>query len=259
MPHSGDVMTQATMEGYGTPSAPDRAFFLLVLAAIWGGVAAGFIPDSLDHFTGTHVAYAPIVHVHAISYVAWLALLTTQMVLIRSDRVDLHKRLGVLGIVMIPWMAIIGPWAFLVMGHLEYGTPDGDAPFLILPVLSVVAFAVIAFAGLAMRGDAAVHKRLMLVATLVLTDAGYARWIGPWLGPFMHKMFGGGALSFFAPHFIGSILVMGAILAYDLATRRRLYPLVAAAVGFAVLMQGVTTYIYLLPAWAPIATHLLGH
>ena len=252
-------MTEAVMTRFAPRVASDRDFFLVVLAAIWGGVFAGFIPDSLDHFTGKHVPYALIVHIHALSYLAWLGLLTTQMSLIRSDRVALHKRLGIISLGMIPWMVIIGPAAFLVMGNLEFGTPDGDAPFLILPVLSVITFAVICFTALAKRGDAVVHKRLMLIGTIVLTDAGYARWIGPWLGPFMGKMFGPGPLTFHVPHFIGSNIVMAAILIYDLSSRRRLNPIVTAAVVFAMGMQVLTTYIYVLPAWKPIATHLLGH
>jgi hypothetical protein len=252
-------MTTATVPMFSPREASDRNFFLLILAAIWGGVIAGFVPDSLDHFTGKHVGYAPIVHVHAISYVAWLALLTTQMSLVRAGNVPLHKRLGVLALVMIPWMTIIGPWTFLVMGNLEFGTPDGDAPFLIVPIMSVVAFAPLAFTGLALRADSAVHKRLMLIATLVLSDAGFGRWIGPFLGPFLGKMFGRGFLSFYLPHFICSDILMAAILTHDVATRRRVHPVVVAAIGFAVIIQALTTYIDGLPAWRPIATHILGH
>ena len=252
-------MAQLTVGRFAPHEASDRNFFLIILAAIWGGVIAGFVPDSLGHLTGQHVAYAPIVHVHAVSYVAWLALLTTQMSLIRSDRVALHMRLGVLALVMIPWMTIIGPWTFLVMGNLEYGTPDGDAPFLILPVLSVVTFAIIAGAGLALRANAAAHKRLMLIATIVLSDAGFSRWIGPYLGPFMGKVFGRGFMSFFVPHFIGACVLMGAILVHDLVSRRRLQPAVVAAVALAVGLQVATTVIYHLPAWTPIAVRLLGH
>ncbi len=252
-------MTSTTMPMFTPRTASDRNFFLLVLAAIWGGVFAGFIPDSLDHFTGKHVAYAPIVHVHAVSYVAWLALLTTQMTLIRAGNVAMHKRLGLLGLVMIPWMMIIGPWAFLVMGNLELGTPDGDAPFLILPVLSVLTFAAVSFTGLAFRANAVVHKRLMLIGTIVLSDAGFGRWIGPYLGPFLGKLFGRGFIAFHVPHFIGADTLMAVILIHDLATRRRLHPVVAGAVLFVVAMQVTTTLVYLLPAWTPVATHILGH
>jgi FtsH-binding integral membrane protein len=240
-----------------TPS--DRDFFLLILVAIWGGVAAGFIPDSLEHFNGHHVAYAPIVHVHAVSYVAWLGLLTTQMSLIRADRSDLHRRLGLVSLFMIPWMAIIGPWTGLVMQRAEFGTPDGNPPFMILQVLSMLCFVVLSGAALAKRRDAAFHKRLMLMGTIVLADAGFGRWIGPYLGPFIAMNFGGGPLAFHVPHFIGSDLLILAILGYDLVTRRRVKPLVLGAAVFVLITQLATTAIYGLPAWQALATHLVGH
>lgn len=252
-------MTAAAMPGFAPREASDRNFFLLVLAAIWGGVFAGFVPDSLDHFTGKHVPYQWVVHVHAFTYVAWLALLSTQMVLVRRGDLALHRKLGVAALFFIPWMMIIGPWAFLVMGSLELGTPDGDAPFLILPVMSVVSFAAITGAGLLLRKDAAAHKRLMLIGTAVLADAGWGRWLGPKLGPFLGKMLGHSPLAFHIPNFIGSEVVMAAILIYDLATRRRLHPAVTAAVVFAVLMHAIVTTVYVTPAWTPIATRILGH
>jgi hypothetical protein len=119
----------------------DRNFFLLFLASIWGGIAAGFIPDMFEHVLGKHVPYSPIVHVHALVYVGWLALLTAQMGLVRGGRADLHRRLGMAALVMIPAMVVLGPLTYVVMGRLEFGTPDGDPPFLILPVvLGAMAF-----------------------------------------------------------------------------------------------------------------------
>lgn len=252
-------MTALSAPQFAPREDSDRNFFLLVLAAIWAGILAGFIPDAFEHFTGKHVPYQWIVHVHAAIYVGWLVLLTTQMALIRSGAVALHRRLGVLGAIMIPVMLIVGPWAFVIMGGLELGTPDGDAPFLILPVLAAVSFAIIAGGGLLMRRDAAVHKRLILIGTIVLADAGWARWLGPKVGAFLGKIGAPPFVTFHVPSFVGSEVVIAAILIYDLATRRRLHPVVAAAAVFAVLVQVITTYVYLLPAWKPIATRLLGH
>ena len=99
----------------------------------------------------------------------------------------------------------------------------------------------------------------MLIGTIILSDAGFSRWIGPYLGPFMAKLIGPGFLTFFVPHFIGAVVLMGAILVHDLATRRRMHPVVLSAVGLALAAQVATTWIYLLPAWKPIATHILGH
>jgi hypothetical protein len=237
----------------------ERTFFLLVLAALWGGILAGFVPDSLSHIAGKHVPFAPIVHLHALVYVGWMALLTTQFSLVRSGRVDLHRRLGVSAVVMVPVMLVLGPATSYIMAQREFGTPDADTAFLILPWLAAISFAVIAFTGLANRGNAAIHKRLMLLSTIVLSDAGFARWLAPQLAPLMARTFGPGFIAFHVPEFIGSNLLMAAILGYDVATRGRPYPLVLGATAFAVLLQVITTLVYINPAWTPIATHLIGH
>jgi len=252
-------MSSATIDYIGLSRSSDRSFFLLVLAAIWGGVLAGFVPDSLEHLAGKHVAFAPIVHLHAVVFVGWMVLLTTQFSLIRAGRPDLPKRLGLFGAAMIPIMLVLGPATSFVMSRREFGTPDGDPAFLILPTLSAICFAAVSATGLAYRRDAAIHKRLMLLGAVVLSDAGFARWLGPQLGPLLGRTFGHGFVAFFVPGFIGSILIMAAMLGYDIATRRRPYPLVLGGVGFVLLTQVTITLIYINPAWTPIATHILGH
>lgn len=68
----------------------DRTFFLIILAIIWFGILAGFVPDLLSHLFSGHVPFAAIVHVHARFYIGWLVLLTGQMSLIRSGRLLGH-------------------------------------------------------------------------------------------------------------------------------------------------------------------------
>ncbi len=50
----------------------------------------------------------------------------------------------------------------------------------------ILAFVGLVTAGMLLRKVSAAHKRLMLLATLYITDAGYARWLGEglqhWVG-----------------------------------------------------------------------------
>ena len=39
----------------------DRNLFLIILAVIWFGILAGFVPDVMAHMAGGHVPFAPIV------------------------------------------------------------------------------------------------------------------------------------------------------------------------------------------------------
>lgn len=232
----------------------DRTFYLLMVTAIWAVILAGFTPSAIKHVTGKHVAYAPIVYVHICVAVGWLALLTTQIALVRLRRPAVHRRLGLLGFAMVPLLAITGAWAALVMIRLEFPTPDSDAPFLILPLLNVTNFTVVALAGLALRRKPAVHKRLMLLATVLLMDAGFARWLG---GP-LSKLTGDGVLPFFIQYYTGTVLLILIMAAYDLVTRRKLYPAFVIAALFGVTNEVIVAYVYNLPAWKPVAMHILG-
>lgn len=233
----------------------DRNFFLIILAVIWAGILAGFVPDLLAHLAGGHVAYAAIVHVHAIVYVGWLVLLTTQMSLIRSRRVTLHRRLGLLAVVMIPAMAVLGPWTGLVMGRREFGTPDGDPLLLSVIFVDALNFLVIATCGLLMRGDAVAHRRLMLLATFFISDAGFGRWLGSPVA----KLMGPGEISFFAQTYLTTLILVGAMALYDLRTRGRLHPAVMAAMVFGLADDWIACVVHELPAWKAITAHLLGH
>ena len=233
----------------------DRNFFLIILAIIWFGIFAGFVPDVLSHLAGGHVAYAAVVHVHAAFYVGWLVLLTAQMSLIRSHRVDIHRRLGLLALLMIPAMVVLGPWTGLIMGRREFGTPDGDPQLLSVVFLDALNFGVIATSGLLMRGHALVHRRLMLLATVFISGAGFARW----LGASVTNVMGPGMVSFYILSYLPIAILAGMLVIYDLRTRGRVHPVVAAAILFGVTNNWIASVAYELPAWKSIATRLLGH
>ncbi|MGH8150222.1 MAG: hypothetical protein ACRETB_09670 [Steroidobacteraceae bacterium] len=65
--------------------------FLLWVALIWLGIIVGF-GRQIAAQVETHQSAPPlIVFVHAAVFVGWLVLLTMQVLLIRSRRVDMHR------------------------------------------------------------------------------------------------------------------------------------------------------------------------
>src|ERR1700761_1971248 len=110
-------MTTVAMGGFTPFRASDRTFYLLLLAAVWGGIFAGFIPDVFAHFEGKHVPWALVVHFHAPAHGGWLTLLTIQMSLVRAGRTDLHRRLGLISVVMIPVMVVLALWTARTMDY----------------------------------------------------------------------------------------------------------------------------------------------
>jgi len=75
-----------------TTHPQDRTFFVLNAVVAWVALVMGFAPGLLGHFSGATPFHPPIVHVHAVVFTGWLALFTAQIWMIRSRRVDIHRR-----------------------------------------------------------------------------------------------------------------------------------------------------------------------
>lgn len=233
----------------------DRNVFLAMVAIVWAGILVGFGWDILDRLHKHTADWPLIVHVHAAAFVSWLVLLTIQILLIRSRRLGLHKQLGLVGAALIPVMVVLGLAASWVVDRHYLGTKLADPSFLSIQLVDLFVFAPLATAALWLRGEASAHKRLILLATFQIADAGFGRWLG-FLFPNVPN-------TEFWPNFligeaVTDLLVM-ALGAYDLITRGRLHPAYVAGAAWLLLIEVVGNGLYVAPAWKPIALHLLGH
>ena len=75
------------ISGIAISSSPD-------VVLIWIGIVMGFGSDMIRHFQTHERAYPLIVHFHAAAFAGWMVVLTTQVLLIRTRRHDLHRVLG---------------------------------------------------------------------------------------------------------------------------------------------------------------------
>ncbi len=245
--------------GTGAQFAPyhkwDRNFFLLYVALIWLGIGMGFVPEMIDHIQKHEAAYALIVHFHAVVFVGWLVVLTAQVLLIRRQRHDLHKQLGIAAMVLAAVMMVIGPATAIVVQRAAFGTPDSDPAFFAIQFFDIVAFAGLVVAAFLQRGNSPAHKRLMLLATLMISDAGFARWLG---GP-LHQIFGDRFMPYMAHFYVPNDLLILGLGAYDLITRRRLHPAYVAGAVWIFAIQLLIGYLYTAPWWKVFVTHLIGH
>ena len=173
--------TQSLDAGGASRARADRIYFgamaLICGIAILGGFAPSFFLRS--RLMADAVPLHPTVIAHGAMFTVWVVLFLAQTALIGVKRRDLHRRLGLAGVVVVPAMAAIG---ILLITRFEQG--HGVEPPLTLavhllgnggPLALFVGFA--AF-GIAWRRRPAVHKRLMLFATLALEPAGFSRLIG---------------------------------------------------------------------------------
>jgi hypothetical protein len=243
-----------------TPPAPfpaqhpwDRNFFLGWILMIWFGIAMGFGPEIQKHIVNHERPYPLITHVHGAAFMGWLVLATTQVLLIRTRRIPWHRTLGY---AMIAWgaaMIVLGPAVAWMEQHRDFGTKDGDPGFFAIQVIDIISFAVLGTAGVLMRGSSSAHKRLMLLATLCIADAGFGRWLPT---PLEHSLGGHKLLPDYLGFYGATALLIVGIGVYDLITRKRLLPAYAAGAAWGLAGQLTAVVLYFNPAWVAFTTKL---
>jgi hypothetical protein len=233
----------------------DRNFILIYVLLIWFGIAMGFGPQIVKHVEKHAPAYPYIVHLHAAAFVGWLVLLSVQVWLIRQHKAAIHRKLGVAGAILAGAMVILGPAAAVVVQRAHFGDPHSDPSFLSVQLTDILAFAGLTTAAILCRKQSAAHKRLILLATLYISDAGFARWLADPLQTVVGDGFGG----LLAQLYLANDLLIVGLGAYDLVTRHRLHQVYVIGALWIAAMQLTAVTLYQNPLWKPIALKLLGH
>jgi hypothetical protein len=254
VPDNSGRMAPPARRNFAPHHGWDRNFHLLYAGLIWLGILMGFGPEVAGRLQGHAKPFPLIVHFHAAAFVGWLALFTAQILLIRTKRWDVHRKLGFSMIGLAVVMAFLGPATALIADAREIGTPASDPAFLAIQFTDIAAFVGLLATAVVFRNTAAVHKRLILLATIYISDAGFARWLG---GP-LHRLFGDSPGSFWASAYLATATLMLGMGAYDLLTRRRLHPAWLGGLAWAAAMQITAISLYFSPAWKPVAAHLIG-
>jgi hypothetical protein len=153
----------------GTRSIGSRLFLpatilIIVIALI------GFWPTYFGLALKGRVHVPPLIHLHAVIYVTWLALFATQVTLAATNRVKLHMQLGrwimAYGVVVV----IAGLMATAQGFGTRFATEDvfRAQRWLFGVLKDLVFFAPFLIAGWIYRRKPEIHKRLMIVATTIL-------------------------------------------------------------------------------------------
>jgi hypothetical protein len=197
----------------------EHTFYTGIAVVIASVVFVGFSRTYfLKHLFGAP-ALPPLVHVHALLFTTWIALFITQTTLVSARRTDVHMRLGIAGFLLAVCMMVVGPLtaiASVKRGHVPVGLPP--VVFLSIPLFDILLFSILISAGFFLRRKREHHKRLMLVATLAILPAAFARFPPSALGPYQPTA-----------AFIFTDLVLLAAIAYDTFNHRRLHPAFAWA------------------------------
>lgn len=166
----------------------DHRFFAGMALATAVVVFVGFAPSYyLRSVTGAP-PLSPLVHLHGLLSTGWMLLFLSQAALVSAGRVDLHRRLGMLGAVLVPVLVVVGYLTAVTAARNGVTPPGGPPPlnFLAVPLVTILAFGLLAAVGVSRRRHPETHKRLMLLATIALLTPALARfrYFGPG-GPLM--------------------------------------------------------------------------
>jgi hypothetical protein len=145
------------------------------LAVVFGGFATSYYlwPMSrATHYPGGQAisrSLPLLVHVHAVLFSGWVALLAVQAGLVALGNVTVHRRLGRVGAGLLIAMVVTGLLT-AVQGARDGWNPGGPYPdalsFMFVGIADISVFAALTAIGLARRSRPDVHKRLMLLGTI---------------------------------------------------------------------------------------------
>lgn len=166
----------------------DLPFFRTTITAMAAVLVAGFV---IQRATGRSSFDAPlIVHLHALTFMGWVAIVVTQAWLVAGGRTGLHRMLGGLAAAWLCAMLVLGPLVTLA------AVRTGRVPFFFVPqhfllvnsatLLGAAGFVV---AALALRKDRDWHPRLQIGAFMMLMGPGIGRIIPmPLLAPWAFEI-----------------------------------------------------------------------
>jgi FtsH-binding integral membrane protein len=220
----------------------DHLFFSGMALAMLGTVFVGFAHTY--YLAGIFSAPLPslIIHLHGAAFSSWILLLVAQTSLVSAGRVDIHRKLGIVGFLLACLMVTLGVLA--ATDSLGRGTgPSGlDAQFFyIIPITDMLIFATLVYFAFRARFNPSAHKRIIMVATIALLIAAIARW------PLamVHRKPVMAALA--------SYVFLAILVAYDLWSMRKVHRATLWAGAFLIFMQQIRIPIGKTAAWHTFA------
>ena len=204
----------------------ERIFFAGMAILLCAVVIIGFTPTYFGAGILRAPLPSPILHVHGAVFSFWMILYLIQSALISARRVAWHRSLGTIAFCLPPIMIVLGLIAAIDALHrgVMIGPLD-PAVSSAIPLIGIAWFTVVIFAAWRARRTPDSHKRLVLIATIGLTEAAFGRF--PW------QQLG-------LPPAAGAVTGLGVmillVIAYDLISLHRIHrsTLWAAPITFAV-------------------------
>jgi hypothetical protein len=254
----------------GTPRAHalDRWIFVVMAAWFIAIVLAGFIPDSLAKIAAVQAGERPpfplVLHLHALLMGSFLLLLLAQTWLMATGRRNLHMRLGLAALILAPALVIVGFVLVATNYHWLWSEVQSAAPaareepqmmltiwenVMLLQIRIGILFPLFLTIGLTARGrDAGLHKRMMILATVMALPAGIDRI--PWLPATM-------PVSPLSPD-LYTLLAVSPMFAWDVIRNRRIHRAYWIWLGINLRFAIAVHSLWDTPWWHATAKQIMG-
>lgn len=162
----------------------DEPFFRRLALTMAATIVAGFL---IQFLAGRSTfAAPPLVHVHGVVFMAWVALFVAQSWLATRGPITLHRKLGRFGAIWVVVLVIIAFW--IVIDVTQRGmTPFFFQPqhFLIANPMTAVVSAALVWSAIRVRRHTDWHMRLQICAMAAITGPGVDRILPmPFLIPY---------------------------------------------------------------------------
>lgn len=222
----------------------DNYFFPGMAILILGTVFLGFAKTYF--LAGVFRAPLPnwLIHVHGAVFSSWVVFLIVQTSLVAAGRVDLHRRLGLIGFGLASLMILLGTAAATDGLRRAASNPAIDPKsFYIIPLTDLLIFGTLVFFAFRARLNPPAHKRLILIATIALLVAAVARW--PFA--FIHQ----------SPFWVTELctyVFLVLLFVYDLWSTGKVQRVTLWASAFLIVVQQVRLPIGQTAAWHSFAT-----
>lgn len=219
----------------------ERRFYTGMAIAILMSVLVGFGRSFfLRPFFPEHLSPSePIFYVHGAVFTSWIILFVIQVSLVARGNISLHRKLGLVGGLLIIIMTILGILSSLTAAGRSTGFTKVPVPplqFLAIPIFDMILFPAFAALAFVRRHNSQSHKRWMLLATLNLITAAIARWpVVDTLGP----------LAYFA---LTDLFII-ALAMWDFRSRGRLHPVTLSGGLLLIISQPLRLFVSGTPAW----------
>ena len=147
----------------------EHTFYVSAALVLLALVAAGFAPTFFARDVSVLGPLPSAVLVHGIAGTAWLLLFATQVALVATRWVVWHRRLGLVAAAVAVVFVASGAVVIVNLERSHGAEPlTWRAPHLFTNVAPLTSFVLLVAAGIWQRATAARHKRLMLLAAVVL-------------------------------------------------------------------------------------------